>query len=104
MAAVGVAVAAGAVVLVIQVGLERSDQVASVVGAAAGVVGLLVTVVGAVRANAARHDPPLPAPGVRQTVRGSRVGGSVIQVGGDWSGSLPPSSGTRPAGPGDDTR
>ncbi|WP_156757023.1 hypothetical protein [Actinokineospora pegani] len=91
VAIVGVAVVVGAVVVVVKVGLERSDQVASVVGAVCGVLGLVAAVVGAARASTARNDSTAPGAGSRvtQTVSGSEVKGSIIQIGGNLSGPLP---------------
>ncbi|RKT52353.1 hypothetical protein [Saccharothrix australiensis] len=66
------------------VGLERADQVASVVGACAGVAGLAVSLVG-LRRPARREQPPAgpPASGrtVTNTIENSVVHGPAIQIG-----------------------
>ncbi|GAB3446235.1 hypothetical protein GCM10027436_36630 [Actinophytocola sediminis] len=79
----------GAAVLVVggvmlKVGLDRADQVGSVVGALVGVIGLGVATFSAVVAvRALRTDGTSAAkpPAVRNSVRDSTIDGPNVQVG-----------------------
>jgi hypothetical protein len=66
-------VAAG--VGVVRLGLEKADQVASVVGALAGVAGLAVALYGL------RRPAPATPPAAGNTVENSTVHGPNIQIG-----------------------
>ncbi|CAL9645350.1 hypothetical protein SUDANB95_06426 [Actinosynnema sp. ALI-1.44] len=71
-----VAVGVGVVLL----GLEKADQVASVVGALAGVAGLAVALYG-LRRTTTPTPAPAPAATVTNTVENSTVHGSNVQIG-----------------------
>ncbi|MEV0123252.1 hypothetical protein AB0I16_17270 [Streptomyces sp. NPDC050703] len=86
--ALGGAVLLALGVIFVQVGLERADQLSSVLGGFAGLIGLALAVYGVVRA---RNGPTSPATtpaasspqsqGVVNVVRGSAIGGNAVMAG-----------------------
>ncbi|MFI1415010.1 hypothetical protein ACH4Y0_34525 [Streptomyces sp. NPDC020707] len=90
--AIGIALGGAALlalgVLFVRVGLERADQLSSVIGVFVGIVGFALAVYGVVGArNGSRPPAPIPAPssprreGVTNIVRGSAIGGNAVMAG-----------------------
>jgi hypothetical protein len=63
--------------LMVWTGLDAADKIGSVVGALSGVIGLGLAAYGVVSTR--RADPA--APPVANTVEGSTIGGSNVQIG-----------------------
>jgi hypothetical protein len=64
--------------LMVWKGLDAADKIGSVIGALSGVFGLGLAAYGVVSTR--RADPTAPPP-VSNTVEGSTIGGSNVQIG-----------------------
>lgn len=72
----------------VRVGLERADQLSSVIGVFVGIIGLVLAAYGVVgvrngSVHSSRNSPPSPLrrEGVTNVIRGSTVGGSAVMAG-----------------------